>query len=247
MAISKENKVAISVLDVLLAVEHTYTLDYTKLLNGRAISSDRRKGQRTQDLGIDKVWKSLNDKGFHLLSCLVTASHAVEGLEERVKELMRVEGNPPPIVTPVVIKVPGNASNTGGPSTGNGNSSNSVGGPSSSEAGCHTPVGSSSSDVGGSAAPNGATISGSSRAGNENTTGGSVTSMGGCNTPMGLTTQVSGNLIDSVGGSIVNLRGTPLGNHLHTIGASMAPLGPTIINRAPVSIFGGHNQHGYRI
>lgn len=234
---------------MLLAVEHTYTLDYTKLLNGRAISSDRRKGQRTQDLGIEKCWKSLNDKGFHLLSCLISASHAVEGLEERVKELMRVEGNPPPIVTPVLVKIPGNTSNTGGPSSGNGNSSNSVGGPSSSEgvSGCTTPIGGSSSEVGGSAAPNGASISSrgvgvGAATTNEGSTipaGGSATSMG-----MGVTSQVSGNLIDSVGG---NLRGTPLGSHLNTIGASMAPLGPTIINRAPVSIFGGHNQHGYRI
>lgn len=230
-----------------MAVEHTYTLDYTKLLNGRAISSDRRKGQRTQDLGIEKCWKSLNDKGFHLLSCLISASHAVEGLEERVKELMRVEGNPPPIVTPVFVKTPVNSPNSGGPSSGNGNSSNSVGGPSSSEgvSGCTTPIGGSSSEVG-SSAPNGASIS--SRVGvsaantNEGSTipaGGSATSMG-----MGVTSQVSGNLIDSVGGS---LRGTTLGSHLNTIGASMAPLGPAIINRAPVSIFGGHNQHGYRI
>lgn len=231
---------------MLLAVEHTYTLDYTKLLNGRAISSDRRKGQRTQDLGIEKCWKSLNDKGFHLLSCLISASHAVEGLEERVKELMRVEGNPPPIVTPVSVKIPGNTSNTGGPSSGNGNSSNSVGGPSSSEgvSGCTTPIGGSSSEVSGSTAPNGASISsrigvGAGTANESTTAGASVTSMG-----MGVTSQVSGNLIDSVGG---NLRGTPLGSHLNTIGASMAPLGPTIINRAPVSIFGGHNQHGYRI
>lgn len=82
----------------LQAVEHIHTSDYNKIINGKPIFTDRRRGQKCQDQNVERCWKVLTGKGFNILSFLISSSHAVEGLEERVKELIRVEEivtNPP--------------------------------------------------------------------------------------------------------------------------------------------------------
>lgn len=82
----------------LQAVEHIHSTDYNKILNGKPIFTDRRRGQKCQDQNVERCWKVLTGKGYNILSFLISASHAVEGLEERIKELIRVEDivtNPP--------------------------------------------------------------------------------------------------------------------------------------------------------
>lgn len=72
-------------------VENSYATEYSKLVNGRPTYSERRRGQKTQDQQVERCWKHLNDKDFRLLNIINSAAHAVESIEERIKELIRVE------------------------------------------------------------------------------------------------------------------------------------------------------------
>lgn len=72
-------------------VENSYATEYSKLVNGRPTYSERRRGQKTQDQQVERCWKHLNDKDFRLLNVINSAAHAVESIEERIKELIRVE------------------------------------------------------------------------------------------------------------------------------------------------------------